>query len=366
MLEFSMRKIFVTLLVLAVMTAAGLAAGKVWLDSWAATANEISVPVDVTLAQGTGLRHLGASLEAKGVITSGFLFGLHVRRSGNYPRFQAGAYRFEGQINPRAVEQAFVEGKTYVPVVSQFTIPEGFTMRKIASRMAANKIGTVAGNYALMNNRALIRKLPGLGSTRAASVEGFLYPATYSFTKMPTPDAAITEMIAEFFKRLPPDYEARASAKKLTLLDAVNFASLIEMETLHEHEKILVSEVIWNRLRDGAPLGIDAALIYGIAGYDGDLRWKDLSDRKNAFNTRIYKGLPPSPIGSVTIASLEAVLKPAHEGNYYYVLMPGPEQQHHFSKNLSEHNEHVRQLVKSSRSEKEIQHGSEKSKRHKR
>ena len=107
-------------------------------------------------------------------------------------------------------------------------------------------------------------------------------------------------------------------------------------------------------------------MIYGIAGYDGDLRWKDLSDRKNPFNTRIYKGLPPSPIGSVTIASLEAVLKPAHEGNYYYVLMPGPEQQHHFSKNLSEHNEHVRQLVKSSRSEKEIQHGSEKSKRHKR
>jgi len=361
-----MRKFFLTLLALASLSAAGLAGAMAWLEGWASTPLKIVAPADVTLAHGTGLRHLGASLQAKGVISSDILFNLHVRLSGSYSKFQAGPYRFEGQASPAEVERAFVEGKIFQPVVAHYTVPEGFTMRKIAERMAANGIGTSAQNYSLMRKPSFIRKLPGIAATKAVSLEGFLYPATYSFSKMPSPEEAITEMVSEFFKRLPPDYEARASAKKLSLVDAVNFASLIEMETLHEDEKPTVSEVIWNRQRDGAPLGIDAALIYGIEGYDGDLRWKDLSNRKNPYNTRIFRGLPPTPIGSVTMASLEAVLKPANEGYYYYVLKPGPDQRHHFSKTLAEHNEHVRQLVKSSRNEKEGQHGSEKGSRHQR
>jgi UPF0755 protein len=361
-----MRKFFVTLLALASLGAAGLAGAMAWLEGWASTPISMVAPADVTLAQGTGLRHLGASLEAKGVIRSDILFNLHIRLSGSYSKFQAGPYRFEGQVSPAEVERTFVEGKIFQPIVAHYTVPEGFTMKKIAERMAANGIGTASQNYALMRKASFIRKLPGIASTRAVSLEGFLYPATYRFTKMPSPEEAIAEMVAEFFKRLPPDYEARASAKKLSLVDAVNFASLIEMETLHEDEKPPVSEVIWNRQRDGAPLGIDAALIYGIEDYDGDLRWKDLSNRKNPYNTRIFRGLPPTPIGSVTIASMEAVLKPANEGYYYYVLMPGSDQRHHFSKTLAEHNEHVRQLVKSSRNEKEGHHGSEKSSRHQR
>ncbi|NDE14765.1 endolytic transglycosylase MltG [bacterium] len=361
-----MRKFFLTFLALALAGAMGLAGGKVWLESWAQTPVRVSTPVDVTLAPGTGLKHLGNALEAKGVVTSAFLFSLLVRLTGNFQHFQAGPYRFEGDVTPVQVETTFTEGKIFTPVVAQFTIPEGFTMRKIADRMAANGIGTAKGNLALMRKPSFIRTLPGLAALKAKTVEGFLYPATYSFAKMPTPEDTIGTMIAEFFKRLPADYEARASAKKLGLVEAVNFASMIELETLHEDEKPLVSEVIWNRLRDGAPLGIDAALIYGIEDYDGDLRWKDLGDRGNPYNTRVFKGLPPTPIGSVTVSSLEAVLTPAREGYYYYVLMPGSDQRHHFSRSLKEHNEHVRQLVKSSRSEKEVQNGSEKSKRHKR
>jgi UPF0755 protein len=230
-------------------------------------------------------------------------------------------------------------------------------MKKIAARLAANGIGSPERNLKLMRSPAFIRTLPFLAKMKLQTVEGFLYPATYSFTKMPTPEDAITAMTTEFFKRLPADYEARASAKKLSLVDAVKFASLIELETLHEDEKELVSEVIWRRLKDNAPLGIDAALIYGIEDYDGDLRWRDLGDRKNPFNTRVFKGLPPTPIGSVTLTSLEAVLKPANEGNYYYVLLPGSEQRHHFSRTLAEHNEHVRKLVRASKKDKEASNG---------
>jgi UPF0755 protein len=322
----------------------------------------------VTLTTGTGLRHLSKSLYDKGAVSSGFLFNIYARISGTYAKFQAGPYRFEGPLTPATIERDFVEGKVYVPVAARFTIPEGFTMKKIAARMAANGIGTPESNFALMRKASFIRTLPYLGKIKPKTVEGFLYPATYSFSKMPTPEEAISQMTTEFFRRLPADYEARAQTRKLTLIDAVKFASLIELETLHEDEKELVSEVIWRRLKDNAPLGIDAALIYGIEDYDGDLRWKDLSDRNNPFNTRIFRGLPPTPIGSVTMSSLEAVLRPASAGNYYYVLLPGSEQRHHFSKTLTEHNEHVRNLVRSIKKEKEASNGSgnQKDNRHKR
>ena len=87
------------------------------------------------------------------------------------------------------------------------------------------------------------------------------------------------------------------------------------------------------------------ALIYGIPDYAGDLKWAHLSDASNPYNGRIHKGLPPTPIGSPSAASLEAVLSPSNYGYYYYVLMPGGGGRHHFSKSLKEHNEHVRRLV---------------------
>ena len=109
-----------------------------------------------------------------------------------------------------------------------------------------------------------------------------------------------------------------------------------------------ISEVIWNRIKKGEPLGIDAALIYGIKNYQGDIKWKHLRDKKNKYNTRIHKGLPPGPIGAVSKVSLEAVLNPTAEGYYYYVLKAGTTR-HNFSKSLAEHNKFVKLLLNEQR-----------------
>lgn len=353
-----MRKLFFLLLALGLSSALVLGGAKISLDFWSREPRILVEPVDIRVEKGASLALIATQLETSQLIDSAWMFRMLVRARGTFPMFKAGPYRFAGNVSPSDIEKTLSEGKIFVPVVAAFTIPEGFTMRKIANRLAAKGIGAAQKNLELMQNPALFQKLvPELENLRLTTLEGFLYPATYNFTKMPGPIDATQAMIDEFFKRLPADYEARASAKKLSLIQAVTFASLIELETLHEDEKPLVSEVIWARLRDGAPLGIDAALIYGIEDYDGDVRWKDLGNRKNRFNTRIFKGLPPTPIGSVTVSSLEAVLKPAAEGNYYYVLKPGPDQRHHFSKSLAEHNQHVKNLVKSSKSNKEKRHG---------
>jgi len=309
---------------------------------WASAPRSLPNPVVVELRSGMGLTSLGETLRKDGLIDDALRWRIWVRMTGSWPRFQAGTYRFAGSVSPETIADAMTSGRVWVEVVAQFTIPEGFTKRKIAERLAANQIGTIAGNLAVMRDPDVLRahRIPG------RNVEGFLYPATYSFTKMPTPAEAVGEMLKTFWQRLPSDYEARARAKGISLGDAVTFASLIELETMYADEKPLVSEVIWRRLKDNAPLGIDATIIYGIPDYDGNIRRRHLEDAKNPYNSRIHRGLPPTPIGSVTIESLEAVLAPSNMGYYYYVLLPDTDGRHHFTRTLNEHNEYVRKLVR--------------------
>ena len=178
------------------------------------------------------------------------------------------------------------------------------------------------------------------------TLEGYLYPETYVYhNELPTAKQVIRDMLETFQKNIPPGYEQNLKALGLSLGDGIKFASLIERETKHADERAKVSEVIWNRLRRSEPLGIDAGLIYGIKNYDGDIRSRDLVDRSNPYNSRIFVGLPPTPIGAVSRASMEAVLTPTQEGYYYYVLIADGLERHHFSKSLREHNIYVKKLL---------------------
>ena len=136
----------------------------------------------------------------------------------------------------------------------------------------------------------------------------------------------------------------------LSLDQAVAFASLIELETMQAKEKPQIAEVIWRRLKAGAPLGIDAAIIYGIPNYDGDIKWVHLKDEKNPYNNRIHKGLPPTAIGAVSTSSLLAVLEPTNLGYYYYMLDATDHTHHVFSRTLAEHNALVQKYLRAIRS----------------
>ncbi len=303
------------------------------ITSWAERPVFLTQPQEIDLSRGTGLKSLADTLKKQQVISSALAFRFIVRAKRAFPKFQAGHYRFEGKVSPNDIIATISTGKVYNPVVLEFVIPEGFTSQQIAERLQAKGIGKASQLKAMMRNSQLINSLGVKNST----LEGFLYPATYRFfRKMPTPKETLTKMVKEFFTRLPEGYEEKVKKKGITFNQAVVFASLIERETLHEDEKPLVSEVIWRRLNDGVPLGIDAALIYGIKNYDGNIRWKHLKDASNPYNTRIHKGLPPTAICSPSVSSLMAVLNPASEKNYYYVLLPGTDGRHHFSKTLEE------------------------------
>jgi UPF0755 protein len=314
------------------------------LLEWSQIQRTLTTPVTLPFKAGTSLAQLSQDLEDFQVIDDAFKFQWYVRVFDDYRPFQAGLYQFEGELSPAEIISKFQLGQVFRPVALQLTIPEGFTLKQITERLAANGVGHIVALQNLVRDREFIRSL----KIDAPTLEGYLYPATYTFESAPSAQTALARMVQTFFQNLPKDYQKNLEARGLDLHKAVTFASLIELETQLEEEKPLVSEVIWNRLKAKMPLGIDAALIYGIPDYKGDILWSHLSDKSNPYNTRIHIGLPPTAIGSPGVRSLEAVLTPSNFGYLYYVNVPGTTR-HHFSKTLKEHNEQVKKLVEATR-----------------
>ncbi|MBP6219240.1 MAG: endolytic transglycosylase MltG [Oligoflexales bacterium] len=317
------------------------------LPRWSQTPIELDHERLVTLPVKTPLRQLARELSRQGLIHQEFFFLLWIRFEGTYRHFQAGTYQFEGSVSPKDIQEKMTKGEIYQPLLFSFTVPEGAQLTTIAQKISELGLGSLDALEKLSKDPEFIKTYLGF---EAPSLEGFLFPATYRFyEKKPDLKKVYETMIAEFFKRLPADYVESAQKKGISLYQAVTIASLIEKEAFQGEERTAISEVIWNRLKRQVPLGIDAALPYGILHYDGNIRMVHLRDASNRYNTRIHKGLPPSPIASPSLESLLAVLSPTDQGFEYYVLRPGPEKRHHFSKTLKEHNEHVRRLVQEQR-----------------
>jgi UPF0755 protein len=313
-----------------------------WVYLQATKTIALPQPIEIALERGMGAKQFARKLQEKIPDVNKWGAYLQMRFLQKFEKFQAGQYQFDGTTSLGQIFADMRSGKVHNEVLFSFTIPEGFTIQKIAARLAAKGLGTQRDFLRIMHSPAFLQKM---NITGAKTLEGFMYPATYSFYKPNTPEQIITKMVDTFWRNLPPDYLTRLKQKNMSLVDAVNIASMIELETSKDGERPLVAEVILARLNKKEPIGIDAALIYGIKGYDGNIRTRDLKDRSNPYNNRIYKGLPPTPIGSPSKASLEAVLNPTNYGNYFYVLADPETGSHHFSKTLAEHNLYVRKLI---------------------
>ena len=328
-----------------ILTVLVLASSAIYLQRW--TQTELTLPTEalVEFPSRTNLATLATKLEQAGMVSSAALFRLYVRWRGNFKQFQAGNYRIvASSISPAQLVEKFIQGDVNAKLFLSLTFPEGLTLRKIVARMVAHGIGDKASNMKLASDKEYLRSLK-LG--KAPTLEGYLYPATYNFyQRQPTAREVFSAMVSKFFSMLPADYERRAADMGINLYEAVKIASLIEVETGHDDERERIAEVIWRRLQKNTPIGIDASVIYGIADYRGNLTRRHLRDRNNPYNSRVHRGLPPTPISSPSLASLLAVLNPTDEGVLFYVLIPDGKRRHHFSKTLQEHNIHVQRLVR--------------------
>ena len=171
------------------------------------------------------------------------------------------------------------------------------------------------------------------------TVEGYLFPETYFFQKQASAEKIIRAMIGRFKSVFTKEWKNRAQELGFSVHEIVTLASIIEKETGVAKERSIISSVFHNRLEKGIRLASDPTVIYGIENFDGNLTRQDLRTR-TPYNTYTNYGLPPGPIANPGKAALEAALYPADTPYLYFVAKP--DNTHHFSTTLAEHNRAVR------------------------
>ncbi|MFZ0521180.1 MAG: endolytic transglycosylase MltG [Candidatus Acidiferrales bacterium] len=322
---------------MALLVIAAIGAGAGWLDS------QISRPyrghrpeqVFVDIPHGTSRWGIAGILRRDDVIRNRLAFALfsfwHVRAP-----MQAGEYYFDHPVTSREVFWQIAQGRIFVHIV---TIPEGWTMFDIAAELDRQGICNRDEFLAAAKDTSLVSDL----SPNAQSLEGFLFPSTYEFTRHTTCQQIVKRMVQNFravWESLnsagPPNIPV-----SLGPAQTVTLASLVERETPRKDERPLVAGVFYNRLKRGGPLQCDPTVAYALELEGHPVKVVHSKDLQidSPYNTYKYPGLPPGPIANPGEASLRAALAPAATDYLYFVANDNGG--HFFSKTLAEHNRNV-------------------------
>jgi UPF0755 protein len=321
---------FLTLVLLAVLATGG------WL-AWA-----LMMPVTpagqkfVMLRPGYSTRRIASELEAAGVIRSrlGFILWHRIHHKQS---LKAGEYLFDKTARTLEVHDRLARGDIYVHTV---VIPEGFTMFDIAQAVQDAGLGSSQEFLAVArSNTELIADL----APEAKSLEGYLFPNTYEFTRTQTMKDIAAAMVKQF-RQVAEQIGLTPTGQGAEVQKTVTMASIVEKETAVPEERAVVASVYYNRLARNIALQADPSVIYAEllnGNYAGALHHSDMGFQ-SAYNTYTHAGLPPGPIGNPGRSSLEAALHPA-QTDYFYFVSDG-NGHHRFSRSLEEHNQNVAKL----------------------
>ena len=235
---------------------------------------------------------------------------------------------------------------TTTPIVQlhqfKFLFPEGFTREQTIARVALDlsiakakqkkahrprRFAMTEASYAKVSGHAVV---PCFGTQVQKNLEGFLFPAEYDFDTKTTASILLRDQLQAFCENWSSLDLAYARSKNLTPYDVLKIASMVEEETALPSERKLVAGVIYNRLRDGMPLGIDATLRYGLHIPPTESIHESQLQNPTPYNTRLHAGLPPTPIGNPGLASMQAAAHPSKLGYLYYARVPGTRRQEFF------------------------------------
>jgi UPF0755 protein len=322
---------FFTLLLLALLATGGWLYWALWMPVTPAGQQFVLLPAGYTT------RRIASELQSAGVIRSADAFivwhRLHHRHT-----LKAGEYLFDQSASARQVHDRLARGDVYVHAV---VIPEGYDMFDIAKAIQDAGLGS-SGDFVhvAMSDTALVSDL----APDAKSLEGYLFPNTYEFTRaqsMPEMAAAMVKQFRQVAREIGLVPEKGADSQAENIQKIVTLASIIEKETAAPEERPAVASVYYNRLEKKMPLQADPSVIYAelLQGtYTGVLHHVDMQF-DSAYNTYTHAGLPPGPIANPGKTSLEAAMHPAVTGYYYFVSNGNGH--HKFARDLEEHNRNV-------------------------
>ncbi|MFE4710553.1 endolytic transglycosylase MltG [Paenibacillus sp. NPDC056722] len=329
------------LLILILLIAAG-AGGAWYIWNGMQPVAPAGQPVTFTIEKGTGSAGIADLLEKNGIIRNSLFFKGYLKWTKEGSKFKAGTYVAKPGDTYDELIARLNAGDVVKEETLMFTIPEGYTAEQVADKLAtASKLDS--GVFVdLMNSGKALKEADVLGIPQEPELrhrlEGYLFPETYELPKDSTPQEILEAMLEQLVKKLDtiPNWHEKLKARGLSLHELLTVASLVEREVVVDTERPLVAGVIYNRLKKGQKLEIDATVQYLLDQPKERLLYKDL-EIESPYNTYKNAGLPPGPICNPGLPSIQAALEPQASDYYFYVTKKDGSKGHLFAKTYKEH-----------------------------
>lgn len=325
--------VVIVVLVLLAQVFAGFVAGD---DGWTVQSGQ---PIEVTIAAGSSASTIYVLLHEEGVARSSEIESA-ARASGVEDRLQAGTYSFTTDMDPSLVVRRLVEGGD-VTTGATFTVIEGWTIDRIIDELAeATPYTRAEFQKALRDGDVSSPLLPTSVADPLVRWEGLLYPAKYPIAHDATPRQILQPMADEMTRRFDAIDWSSIGELEISRYEALIIGSLIEWEAGVDGDREIISSVIHNRIVQDMRLQIDATVIYAL-GYNPKRVLAEHLKTESSYNTYLVDGLPPTPIGTVSTASLEAAVHPIQSDYLFYVL-GNEDGSHVFAVTYEEHQANVK------------------------
>lgn len=272
----------------------------------------------VMIPRGAGTSKIGSILENDGVVSSGFFFKLRAKLDGDSGKLLPGRHVMALGMSYSAALKTLITAPKAAPTTNVTIVP-GHSRTQIASLLHAQH---VSGNYLALTRHSTLLSPAAYGAPRSTpSLEGFLFPNTYQMRLPVSAAALVKDQLTSFRQQFRGINLSYAKSKNLSPYDVLIIASMVEAEAATSHDRPLVASVIYNRLREHIPLGIDATIRYAVNNYTSPLTESQLHS-SSPFNTRLHDGLTPTPIDNPSLASIQAAAHPATTNYLYFVVKP--------------------------------------------
>ncbi|MEK5270747.1 MULTISPECIES: endolytic transglycosylase MltG [unclassified Aeribacillus] len=301
-------------------------------------------PVKVQIPIGSSVSQIASILEKNDIIKSAIVFKYYVKFK-NESGFQAGNYQFHQSMTIQEIVERLKKGELMGEAAIKLTIPEGLQLSEIADIIAKH---TPYSKKEIMNQltnqqfiKQMQKKYPNtitddiFNRRIKYALEGYLYPATYSFYEESPPLSEIIETMIKKTDEMLVPYRNKMKELSLSTHQFLTLASLVEEEATEKADREKIASVFYNRLEKNMPLQTDPTVLYSLGKHKERVYYKDL-EVNSPYNTYKHKGLPPGPIANAGKQSLDAVANPA-DTNYFYFLAT-KEGEVIFTKTLDEHN----------------------------
>jgi UPF0755 protein len=274
--------------------------------------------VTVTIQPHSTSRQVGDELAQAGVVSSGFFFDVRATLAGERGDLRAGTYHLQRNMTYSKALKVLTTAPVGPPTTN-ITIIEGRTRAQVNDLL---KSQGVKGSYFVATRHSPLINFAAYGAPRdTPDLEGFLFPDTYQLVEPISIPKLVEDQLKTFKTEWGQVNLGYARSKHLSPYDVLTIASMVQAEAATAHDRPLIASVIYNRLRLGMPLQIDATTRYATGNYTQPLTAAQLNS-KSPYNTRIHKGLTPTPIDNPGLASMQAAAHPANTNYLYFVVKP--------------------------------------------